>query len=119
MDAAHNQNDGIDLGHRFETLVPLSVSCWWWYDTVAILADYSDWAQVELPPGSRLTVVEVLPAESESVMCELDDAEPIQRRVLPAWHFSWWGRLKNLGSKIVDFKIQIGCAALKRNCRRL
>ena len=70
-------------GQRFRTLEPIDVICWWWYDTVAILEDYSDRCEAVLPAGEAFTVREILPGEPESFFCDLGRARKLKRLLIP------------------------------------
>jgi hypothetical protein len=60
------------IGDRYRTVLPISVVVRWELDTVAILDDYSESLNAELPAGETLDVVEIADAPHNSTLCNLD-----------------------------------------------
>ena len=75
--------EAIKIGQRFRNREPLDVFCWWWYDTVAILDDYSDHCSARLPSGEEFTVTEIPGDELTRVLCDLKRAKELQEELIP------------------------------------
>ena len=72
-----------EAGDRFRSCQPLSVICRWWYDTVAILDDYSDGCEATLPAGESFTVEEVSESAPDRLLCRLDRERELKPQLIP------------------------------------
>jgi len=54
----------------------------WWYDTLAILDDYSDAEDGVLPAGCIVTAAQFSP-DAQSVLCDLENAQHLEKMQLP------------------------------------
>ena len=72
-----------EAGDRFRSCQPLSVICRWWYDTVAILDDYSDACEATLPAGEAFTVEQVSESDPDWLLCRLDRARELKPQLIP------------------------------------
>jgi len=73
----------VRKGDKFRSREPIPVTCWWWYDTAAILDDYSDCCAGVLPSGEAFTVDQVSEIDANRVLCVLDRAEALKPRLIP------------------------------------
>lgn len=110
-----------ERGRMYRVRESCVVTCCWWYDTVAILADYSAAADATVDPGTVMTVVSVSSKRPGVVYCELDRiAETAARkRVLPSpWRFggatAWLSRW--FYGRIVDFHVETTQEVLNSCC---
>ncbi len=105
----------IVVGQRYRTLNRIAVRCWWWYDTVAILADYSDCTGATLERNRSLTVVDIDSQDRSRIFCTVDDGGVLERQVVPTRYkpYRWW-RIMSL--TYVGFQVEVAASDLERNC---
>ena len=72
----------MNAGDRFRTRESLNVICWWWYDTVAILDDYSDNCEAVLPAGESFTIEQIPDNDPARVLCRLDNARILKSKLI-------------------------------------
>ncbi len=106
----------VAVGQRYRVKEPFSALCVWWYDTVAIQADYSDSAETELPAGSGFRVAELETAEIPFIRCELDAPEPVRTRVLPKDLLGWRGWFNRIGTRVVGFAVLLSQEQIEARC---
>ena len=73
----------VSVGHRYRSREPLSVTCWWELDTVAILDDYSECCEAALPVGESFTVIEIAESDPSQVLCKLDREKGLKNQLIP------------------------------------
>lgn len=70
-------------GEKYRSRAAIAVSVWWELDTAAILGDYSEWCEAELPAGEVFTILHVQNAVRHSVICELAREAELKNQMIP------------------------------------
>lgn len=107
---------GAEIAPRYRTKEPLNVICWWWYDTVTILPDYSDCAEATLNRGTVFTVRERVNDDPARLLCVMDDPHDLVAQVIPAEHRTWRGWFVG---RAVGFCVELSRARLEQSCERV
>jgi hypothetical protein len=102
----------ITAGQQYRTREAIPVVCVWWYDTVAILADYSDTCEATLPAGKSFTVREVGAGPKEGrVLCELHGAEDLKARLIPEGR-----QIRSFWCKPTEYCVELSAADFASKC---
>lgn len=104
----------MSVGQRYLATDRIRVVCWRWWDTAAILEDYSDCAESEIGPGTRFEVIEIPPGNPSRVLAKLDRPNELKAQLLPKWYRWWWNRF--LIGRCVDFRVEIAAAEIESKC---
>src|ERR1035437_5475860 len=103
----------VGAGQRYTTRELIIVQCIWWYDTAAILADYSDACEATLPAGEPFTIREVGEGPVEGrVLCDLDRAEVLKEHLIPKGR-----QIKNLWCRPTPYCIEMSESDLNSKCK--
>ena len=102
--------EAIRIGQRFRNRDPLDVICCWWYDTVAILDEYSDHCPARLPSGEEFTVTEIPNNEPARVLCDLKRADELEAELIP--------KGRQIGSS-TPYRVEIDATHLLAGCDQL
>lgn len=105
----------LKTGTQYRTLTSVPVICWWYYDTVAILDDYSDCAPATLEAGTRFTIMEIPEKEPSRINCKVENDSELKRRVLPkdCQKRHWWS-LPLMAC--VSFQVEIAAEVIEAQC---
>jgi hypothetical protein len=105
----------LAVGQRYRTREPLNIVCWWWYDTAAILDDYSDSCESVLPAGEAFTVRQIPDEAPDRILCDLDYAKRLKRLLIPK------GRQIKilLGCYPTPYQVEISRADIESKCEAL
>jgi hypothetical protein len=105
----------LKVGQRFRTLSSIRVVCWWWYDTVAILEDYSDCAEATIDAGTCFTIAQIPEKEPDRTLCQIENEAELKLRVLPEYcrKRHWWDLSK---PKCVSFGVEIAASVIETEC---
>jgi|ERR1043165_8767972 hypothetical protein len=100
------------VGDRYRTTESLPVICWWWYDTVAILDDYSDCCDAVLPTNVIFTIDQTAEGDPTRFLCKLDHAKQLKPNLIPK------GRQIRLflGCRPTEYLVEINASQLTESC---
>jgi len=98
------------LGQVYRSREPLSVTCWWWIDTVAILDDYSMNCPGTLPAGECFTITEVSDAEPRRILCTPQRLRDLKPTLFPKAARKW------LFPRCLGHQIEISTEAILSKC---
>lgn len=103
-----------NVGDRFRTREPLPVTCWWWYDTVAIVDDTSDCCDAVLPAGESFSVEQVAENDPGRVLCRLDRADALKAQLIPRKR-----QVSTLGCRATPYSVELTLEQIETQCDRL
>jgi len=104
-------SDTIKVGQRFRNRIPLDVYIWWWYDTAAILDDYSDHCSAQLPAGEEFIVSQIPDEAPTRVLCDLLRAKELKERMVPPGR-----QIKSAYCSPTDYAVEIDAEQIVANC---
>ena len=82
-------------GQRYCSNRPIQAKLWWQRETLAILDDYTECDDCELPPAEEFTISRVFSDQRNSVIVKLAHEHALQKRLFP----------KGRGNRLLWFRV--------------